>query len=41
MMFIQMLEGLCQWKPEVLVTTKDKRLHQRYKGLSHAVVKIL
>ena len=38
-MFIQMLEGLCQGEAEVLVTTKDKRLHQRYKGLSHAVVK--
>ena len=39
MMFIQMLEGLCQGEAEVLVTAKDKRLHQRYKGLSHAVVK--
>jgi hypothetical protein len=38
-MFIQMLEGLHESEAELLIHTKDKRLHQVYKGLSAAVVK--
>ena len=38
-MYIQMLEGLHRDEPEVLVFAKDKILHQKYKGLSHEVVK--
>ena len=37
-MFIQMLEGLQEGEAEVLVSAKDKKLHQRYKGLSKQVV---
>ena len=38
-MFIQMLEGLHKDEAEVLCHTKDKVLHQKYKGLSDNVVK--
>ena len=38
-MFIQMLEGLHKNEAEVLCHTKDKILHQKYKGLSDNVVK--
>ena len=38
-MYIQMLEGLHRDEAEVLVFAKDKILHQKYKGLSHEVVK--
>ena len=38
-MFIQMLEGLHHSEAEVVVHAKDKILHQKYKGLSDAVVK--
>ena len=38
-MFVQMLEGLHKQEPELLVHAKDKKLHQKYKGLSHEVVK--
>ena len=38
-MFVQMLEGLHRDEAEVLVYAKDKILHQKYKGLSHEVVK--
>ena len=38
-MFIQMLEGLHKDEAEVLCHTKDKILHQKYKGLSDNVVK--
>ena len=38
-MYIQMLEGLHRDEAEVLVYAKDKILHQKYKGLSHEVVK--
>ena len=37
-MFIQMLEGLQENEAEVLISAKDKKLHQRYKGLSKQVV---
>ena len=40
-MYIQMLEGLHRDNVEVLVYAKDKILHQKYKGLSHEVVKPL
>ena len=39
MMFIQLLEGLHHKEAELLVATKDKKLHQVYKGLSSNVVK--
>ena len=38
-MFIQMLEGLHHSEAEVVCHAKDKILHQKYKGLSDAVVK--
>ena len=38
-MFVQMLEGLHKEEAELLVYAKDKKLHQKYKGLSHEVVK--
>ena len=38
-MFIQMLEGLHKDEAIVLCHTKDKILHQKYKGLSDNVVK--
>ena len=38
-MFIQLLEGLHKSEAELVINTKDKRLHQVYKGLSAAVVK--
>ena len=38
-LYIQMLEGLHRDEAEVLVFAKDKILHQKYKGLSHEVVK--
>ena len=38
-MFVQMLEGLHKEDPELLVHAKDKKLHQKYKGFSHEVVK--
>ena len=38
-MFIQMLEGLHPSEAEILVSAKDKSLHQMYKGLSDNVVK--
>ena len=37
-MFIQMLEGLQEKEADVLILTKDKKLHQKYKGLSKQVV---
>ena len=38
-MFVQLLEGLHEDEAEVLVAAKDKKLHQKYKGLSNNVVK--
>tara|TARA_E500000318_G_scaffold110618_1_gene126599 strand:- start:5395 stop:5835 length:441 start_codon:yes stop_codon:yes gene_type:complete len=38
-MFIQMLEGLQEEEAKVLLSAKDKKLHQMYKGLSKQVVK--
>lgn len=38
-MFVQMLEGLSQGEAEVVITAKDKKLHQVYKGLSAVVVR--
>jgi hypothetical protein len=38
-MFVQLLEGLHQGEAEVLTLAKDKKLHQKYKGLSANVVK--
>ena len=38
-MFVQMLEGLHETEAELLVSAKDKKLHQVYKGLSKDVVK--
>jgi hypothetical protein len=38
-MFIQMLEGLHEAEADLLVSAKDKKLHQVYKGLSDNVVK--
>ena len=37
-MFVQMLEGLQEGEAEVLILAKDKKLHQKYKGLSKQVV---
>ena len=37
-MFIQMLEGLQENEADVLILAKDKKLHQRFKGLSKQVV---
>jgi len=39
LMFVQMLEGLHESEAELVVSAKDKKLHQKYKGLSAAVVK--
>ena len=38
-MFIQMLEGLHKSEAELVCYAKDKILHQKFKGLSDAVVK--
>ena len=38
-MFIQMCEGLHETEAALLVNTKDKKLHQIYKGLSANLVK--
>ena len=38
-MFVQLLEGLHETEAELLVRTKDKKLHQIYKGLSSNVVR--
>ena len=38
-MFVQLLEGLHETDAELLVRTKDKTLHQVYKGLSSNVVR--
>jgi len=38
-MFVQMLEGLHESEAHLLVAAKNKALHQKYKGLSGAVVK--
>ena len=38
-MFVQLLEGLQQGEAEVVTAAKDKKLHQKYKGLSANVVK--
>ena len=37
-MFVQMLEGLQENEASLLVAAKDKKLHQKYKGLSKNVV---
>lgn len=37
--FIQMLEGLHKDEASIILSAKDKKLHQKYKGLSAAVVK--
>ena len=37
-MFVQMLEGLQEQEAELLIAVKDKKLHQKYKGLSKNVV---
>ena len=38
-MFIQMLEGLHKSEAEIVISAKDKKLHQAFKGLSENVVK--
>jgi hypothetical protein len=38
-MFVQILEGLQEEEAKVLISAKDKSLHQMYKGLSKQVVK--
>jgi len=38
-MFIQLLEGLHESEADVLVWTKDKALHRKFKGLSDNVVR--
>jgi len=38
-LFVQILESLHKDEAELLINTKDKKLHQIYKGFSHAVVK--
>ena len=38
-LFIQMLEGLQADEAQLLLDTKDKKLHRVYKGLSESVVK--
>ena len=38
-MFVQLLEGLHESEAAILVSAKDKKLHQLYKGLSAPVVK--
>ena len=37
-MFVQLLEGLHESEAHLLVAAKDKKLHQKYKGLSKNVV---
>ena len=37
-MFVQMLEGLQEQEAELLIAVNDKKLHQKYKGLSKNVV---
>ena len=37
-MFIQMLEGLHDSEAKLLIAAKDKKLHQKFKGLSKQVV---
>tara|TARA_B100001059_G_scaffold208557_1_gene220904 strand:- start:200 stop:658 length:459 start_codon:yes stop_codon:yes gene_type:complete len=38
-MFIQLLEGLHKDEAEIVISAKDKKLHQAFKGLSENVVK--
>lgn len=38
-MFIQMLEGLHKSEADLIISAKDKKLHQAFKGLSENVVK--
>jgi len=38
-MFIQMLEGLHKSEADLVISAKDKKLHQAFKGLSENVVK--
>ena len=38
-MFIQMLEGLNKSEADLVISAKDKKLHQAFKGLSENVVK--
>jgi hypothetical protein len=38
-LFIQLLEGLHTDEADVIISAKDKTLHQSFKGLSAAVVK--
>lgn len=38
-MFIQLLEGLHKSEAEIVISAKDKKLHQAFKGLSENVVK--
>jgi len=38
-MFVRMLEGLQEEEAKVLISAKDKKLHQMVKGLSKQVVK--
>ena len=38
-MFIQMLEGLHKSEADLVISAKDKKLHQAFKGLSDNVVK--
>ena len=37
-MFVRLLEGLHRDEAELMMVIKDKRLHQKYKGLSVNVV---
>ena len=39
LMFIQLLEGLHETEAKLVINSKDKKLHQIYKGLSKEVVK--
>ena len=39
LMFIQLLEGLHESEAKLIISAKDKKLHQVYKGLSKEVVK--
>jgi hypothetical protein len=38
-LFIQMLEGLHKSEADLVISAKDKKLHQAFKGLSENVVK--
>lgn len=38
-MFIQLLEGLHKSEADLVISAKDKKLHQTFKGLSENVVK--